>query len=515
MSDKIIVTNKGALVNKYDNNGFTKIGKALKGLIEADMQRGIVTKVVHIDNEEDMREAGNKIVRNALDTIENKEAIDAVFNLFNPDYLVILGSSDVIPHQDLKNPLFIQGGGGDEDIHVWSDLPYACEAAYSQDISRFIGVTRVLGRIPDLFGANEPSYLITLLKTASQYKSLPRQDYEDYLGLTADVWKGSTAMSIKKIFGNSQNLLLAPPSGPGYPNGQLHSRIHFINCHGATAIPEFYGQIGNDNYPVSLTTKTTVGEIVEGTVAAVECCYGAELYDSVTLSKDKPICQSYLEQGAYGYFGSTTIAYGPADSNGSADLICQYFLSQILNGASLGRAALLARQEYLGNASQIDAVDLKTIAQFYLLGDPSLQPITKPRPTDIPSGIDHADAERFIRAERREKMKQMGEFLSKTKPTASKKAPVGDLSDTAKSAISNIVKKAGLPDNVKITAFDIDIPEGIERVGGIKPITVPSRYIVAIGTPPGENKENIRRGVAVVAKEANGQIINYRIYHQR
>jgi hypothetical protein len=514
LNDKVIVTNRSALVKKYDSNGIAAIGQALKDLVDSDKQRGIETKIVHIDSEEDMRGAGNIKVINALDARQNKEAIDAIYNSLNPDYLVILGAPDVIPHQDLKNPVFAQNGGdGDDDAYAWSDLPYACNTPYSQDTSSFIGPTRVVGRIPDLFGASEPSYLISLLRTASQYKSRPIQDYGKYLGLTAEVWKGSSSISIRNIFGNDQDLLLAPPSGPEYPNGQLNCLIHFINCHGATAAPEFYGQTGN-SYPISLTTQKTSGQIREGTIAAVECCYGAELYDSATLSADKPICQSYLEQGTYGYFGSTTIAYGPADTNGSADLICQYFLIQILNGASIGRAALMARQQYVGNVSQMDAVDLKTLAQFYLLGDPSIQPIVKSHPTDIPPEVDTSEAERFTRAERREKMKQMGEFLSKTKPTASKQVPAGDLSSTARDALSNIVKKAGLPSDVKITAFGVETPPGVEGIDA-KATVVPSRYLIAIGIPHGTHKENIKRGVAVVAKELNGRIINYRIYHQR
>jgi len=39
---------------------------------------------------------------------------------------------------------------------------------------------------------------------------------------------------------------------------------------------------------------------------------------------------------------------------------------------------------------------------------------------------------------------------------------------------------------------------------------------VAIGTPEGEETvEKVKRGVAVVAKELNGRIVDYRIYHQR
>jgi len=166
------------------------------------------------------------------------------------------------------------------------------------------------------------------------------------------VWQGSTRLSLDNIFGNNNKLLLAPPKGPKYPGGELGTRMHFINCHGGPAAPEFYGQKGN-KYPISLNTQVTSGAIHEGTVASVECCYGGELYDSVTLGLDMPICQSYLRQGAYGYLGSTTIAYGPADDNGAADVICQKFLLNVLGGASIGRAALMARQEFVGNTSQM------------------------------------------------------------------------------------------------------------------------------------------------------------------
>ena len=51
--------------------------------------------------------------------------------------------------------------------------------------------------------------------------------------------------------------------------------MHFINCHGDTAKSEFYGQQGDD-YPTSLDTKSTIGEILDGPVASAECCYGVK-----------------------------------------------------------------------------------------------------------------------------------------------------------------------------------------------------------------------------------------------
>ncbi len=512
MDDKIIVTNRKALLSKYGSKGFATIRKALAVLTAADKKRGINSRIVYLDYVTDMKKTGGKAVINTLDPRENKVAIDAVFKFFNPHYLMILGASDVVPHQDLDNTAYSQSGG-DDDAHAWGDLPYACDVPYSRDPASFVGPTRVVGRLPDLVAANEPSYLVSLLKTVADYKSRLPEDYTDYLGLSAEVWQGSTRLSLNNIFGNADKLLLAPPSGPNYPDGQLRNRMHFINCHGGTASPEFYGQRGS-SYPKSMTTKLTAGEILEGTVAAVECCYGAELYDAITLAVDLPICQSYLQQGGYGYFGSTTIAYGPSEGNGAADLICQYFLLNVLDGASIVHAALMARQQFVERTAQMDALDLKTLAQFNLLGDPSVHPIAEPSATKVPTNVATVEAESFFRSERRQKMKMTGDFLTKTKPTASKRVPTGKLSPLTKAALSNITKLAGLSEKQTFTAFAVEgapTPKGL--VSKVKPS--PMRYLIAIGIPEGETTEKVNRGIAVVAKELNGRIIGYRIYQQR
>jgi hypothetical protein len=514
MSEKIIVTNRKALVNKYGNSGLVLIEKAIGALVSADKKRAVASKVVYLDSSVGMKKLNCKAVKNPSDPRQNKDAIDAIFKFFSPNYLLIVGAPDIVPHQDLDNPAYMQEGAeGDDDPKALGDLPYACDAPYSKDPDQFIGPTRVVGRLPDLVGTNEPSYIISLLKTAANYTSRPAKDYTAYLGLSAEHFQGSTQLSVDRIFGNSDKLFLSPASGPNYPNGELRNRMHFINCHGAPSSPEFYGQHGTD-FPVSLTTQSTRGEILEGTVAAAECCYGAELYDGVTLAIDKPICQSYLEQGGYGYFGSTTIAYGPSEGNGAADLICQYFLLNVLDGASLGRAALMARQQFVKNVAQMDAIDLKTLAQFCLLGDPSVHPIAEPNATKVPPNVANSDAQRFFRTEDRDKMKTFGNFLSATTPTASKQVPIGKIAPNAKTALSNIAKLVGLPEEQKFTAFAIKTTQVLKNSLS-KVSSSPSRYLIAIGTPKGAKNKKIKQGIAVVAKELDGRIIGYRIYYQR
>ncbi len=507
MDDKVIVTNRTAMLRKYGTKGAAAVVKALKALLAADKKRGISTRVVFLDDAATMKKLKGKAVTNAADPRQAKGAVDAVFRGLDPDYLMILGAPDVVPHQDLKNL------AGDDDDVAWGDLPYACEAPYSRNPEAFIGPTRVVGRVPDLSGATEPSYLLGLLRTAAGYVRRPQADYLDYFGLSADVWKGSTTLSLENVFGNSNGLLLAPPSGPAYPGGELKARMHFINCHGGSASPEFQGQRGS-SYPVALTTRHTAGRITEGAVAAVECCYGAELYDSVTLGLDIPICQSYLKQGAYAYFGSTTIAYGPADTNGAADLICQYFLLNLLDGASIGRAALLARQQFVDGVAQMDPIDLKTLSQFCLLGDPSVHPVRSAAAAGVPKGLAGGEVERFFRAERRAKLRQAGAYLRKTKPTAAKREEKAAIAPKVRTALSNIAAQAGLRRAQPFGAFGVKRPAGAGALAG-KASATPTRYHVAVGLPAGAAQDSRMLLVAVVAKELDGRIVGYRIYHRR
>jgi len=148
---------------------------------------------------------------------------------------------------------------------------------------------------------------------------------------------------------------------------------HFINCHGAEVDPHFYGQRGS-SYPIAMASGDVAAGVKRNTIIAAECCYGAQLFDPQQAGNVFPICNSYLDAGAIAFLGSTTIAYGPGSGNGSADLLTQYFLINALAGSSFGRAFLEARQKFVLGQKMEDPVNVKTLAQFILLADPSLQP---------------------------------------------------------------------------------------------------------------------------------------------
>ncbi len=515
MDDKIIVTNRTALTVKYGAQGYAKIKQALADLIASDSTRGLRSRLVLVDDPATMKKFKGPAVTDAASPRQNKEAVDAVFRATSPDYLMILGAIDVVPHQDLTNPMF--SAGDDDDPEAYGDLPYACEARYSRDIARFKAPSRVVGRLPDLTGARNPSFLLSLLSKTARWTSRPATDYASYFGLSTASWAKSTRQSLFNVFGNSDQLLLSPKRGPNFTAAQLAPLSHFINCHGGLSDPCFYGEEDKENdpdQPVSMKSDRLVGKIRKGTVVAAECCYGAQLYDSVTLGLPLPISQQYLRQGASGFFGSSTIAYGPAEGNGSADLITQYFLLALLAGASLGRATLLARQQFAQQTNELDAADLKTLAQFNLLGDPSVHPVKPVTATGIPKGIDADVARREMRKTRRAQLQVSALALEVTKATAARRSRTDRRSPSVKQALANIARIAGRRDGKAFVPFDVQRPLGTSKRNA-KAAGMASRYFVAVFRRRGARAGMHGLRVAAVAREVNGRITGYRIYVEK
>jgi hypothetical protein len=113
------------------------------------------------------------------------------------------------------------------------------------------------------------------------------------------------------------------------------------------------------------------------------CCYGAQVFSpndpAVRPPGAWPIASTYLRGGAYGFAGSTMIAWVGPQEMACADWIVAGFLKGALGGASLGRAFLESKQDYLRWINQQGAApgieDEKTLIEFVLLGDPSIQPV--------------------------------------------------------------------------------------------------------------------------------------------
>src|SRR5262249_28846981 len=195
---------------------------------------------------------------------------------------------------------------------------------------------------------------------------------------------------------------------------------------GADHSPQFFGQpaSGKQEFPVAMDAAFVDGKITEGAVVAAECCYGGQLYELSSLEPQMGLCNVYLANKSYGFFASTTIAYGPDKGTGQADFICQFFMRGAAAGASLGRAALQARQQFVKAASPPDPSDIKTLAQFNLYGDPSITPVAVAQAVVPPAVAGKAkakakgkavfSAQRVERKDRRRMLFSQGAHIAET-----------------------------------------------------------------------------------------------------
>jgi hypothetical protein len=520
--DKLIVTNVAALRAKYQAAGVAEIRGALEALIAADAGRGLVTRALDLSSRTQMRAVRGRPVRDPGHRRENKDAIDAAYRAITPDYLLLLGSIDVIPHQRLINPLYDpDDADGDTDPSVPSDLPYACEAPYSRLIRDFRGPTRVVGRLPDLTGADDPEYLIGLLRTAARYRTRARDAYDTYFGLSVYWWRASTGLSLRTLFGNSDGLKTSPPQGPDWTRTDLAPRVHFINCHGRPADPTFVGQSHEDSeeYPEAHRADRVHERISDGAIVAAECCFGADLYDPARADGQPAICYAYLGSGAYGYLGSTTIAYGPSSGNGWADLLCRYFLEEVLRGASLGRALLEARHRYTLGMSVMQGEDLKTLAQFTLLGDPSIHAISR-----VPQALEKTPL--FIRALdvgelppgrglRRDRLLRTGMLLEDTVGSV-RRSPKQRPSALVLKALVAAARDAGLRrERLRFASFAVQDPATARlRRETKRRGATPTAVHTAIGSHH-SRRNGVKRIVLVSATVERGRIVRLRRLHSR
>ena len=428
--DKVLVTHSGALRRKYGPAGAAAVRAALDALVAADAARGLLSRVLLLDNAASMKAVKAAAVPDG-DWVAAVRAVDLAATRWLPSYIALVGATDVVPQARVRNPL--AGLGDDADPFVPSDLPYACDrpdtwnapAGHLMDPGELLAVTRVVGRIPDLVGATEPSMLLAALATATGYTQRRATSFQRVFSLSASVWKGSTVQSVDLLPGPAPTTHLSPPARTGWGKRDLAPRVHFVNCHGGDTTPDWFGQLaGGAIDTVALAPEDIDGRITEGTFVAAECCYGAMHADPADLGGRVPLLWAYLRSGGYAGVGSSTTSYGPADGNGQADLICRYVLEGVMAGASTGRAMLDARQRFIRELGSMGPEDLKTLAQFDLLGDPSLQAVAlagrssgTPKRVGVPKAA-RATAPQAGLARRRAVLAASGRALSSSVPRA-------------------------------------------------------------------------------------------------
>ncbi len=497
MPTKVLVTHREAIQQKYRAN-WAELDIAIQKLIAADALRGITTTLVYLD---DQSLGAARAVR--ADARSFKSAIDYVATRApKPDYIAILGGPDIVPHQLLKNPV-VQD---DRDRDVPSDLPYASDAPWGEDVESFVAPARVVGRIPDQPDEIRPDGLIRILDHAARWRP-PTQAPQDYFCVTAHVWIGCARITLEKLFGNSSALRISPSDGPGWSAADLAPRWHFIVCHGSHASSDFYGEKDRE-FPVSHRSQTVLERSAVGTVVSAECCYGAELY-STRLASLPGICLSYLRAGAIAFMGSTNIAYGGRDDISGCDYLCRYFLEHVRKGASLGRALLEARLEFARGVNALSPVDLKTLAQFLLLGDPSLRAVA-PTPFET---FTHSRAVVRAHNARRELLSGEAEALARGTPRAIR-ATAAYSSGDVRARLEAEAAAAGYTATGLPRSYDAHVPAPFAAGAAVSPVM---RFHVMAARPAGEASltrsvdpaspaSEVTVSLLVVARERDGAI---------
>jgi hypothetical protein len=382
---KIVLTHRGAAKAKYGSSGWSSIRAAVTALAKADASRGITTKFMALDSASDMHRAGAQPVSAPSDAQAIKAAIDGIFLNLQPAYLAILGGPDLVAPVNLANPLWTGNPNDDPDQFVPSDLPYACDASFGLSPADYRAATRVVGRIPDLIGVADPHVLVYQLHIAAAQQPQRRKSPQKVFAVSAKVWQRSTSLSVSGLPDVSSTVQTSPTQGPSWTATQLAPLIHFVNCHGGEFEPNWFGQATptNWNLPIAIAA-TRVPASANGMVVAAECCYGAAHWPPSAAAGQPSVALTYLGNGAAAVFGSSTVAYGPATTTNYADDLCRLFVTEVLGGASVGRAVLVARQNYVQAQGMLDPTDLKTLAQFTLLGDPSAVPFVVATPHAMP-----------------------------------------------------------------------------------------------------------------------------------
>lgn len=506
MATKLIITIREKLKNKYGNN-IIVLEKLFGRLIVSDAGRGLQTKIIYLDDPLMVQRYGY-VIDSLWGEKVCKDTFDQIYWHEKPEYMAIFGAQDVFPFQSLINPLY--GPGHDNDKEIPSDLPYASDSPYSTDCNSFINPTRVVGRIPDLpyehhDGQGDIDYVKDIIEHIIDAVPANIPSVADYFSISADQWKLSTQESLRKIFGNSFAMKLSPPNIVGsYKSTDLAMLSHYFNLHGALGRRAFYGQRAS-SYPEAINTTDLVN-LTPGTFVAAECCYGAQL---LPLPIGMSMASTYLKQKATVFMGSSTISYGPPSGQALADLICQYFNINLLKGASSGRALLDARQKFItDNGPTIDAHELKTISQFYILGDPSLQPVKNSDTADFITTIE----------ERRSNLTAKGFNLGLTIPNTIKKEDYKDLKSFEILGISSLLNEfSDFKSPVSRMVFEVEnsSAENFKFINAIMPKDVPSEpetirfHVFQSG---GVDENGICRIEALVIKERNAKFMGYKKY---
>ncbi|HRQ51842.1 MAG TPA: hypothetical protein PLR74_14945, partial [Agriterribacter sp.] len=171
-----------------------------------------------------------------------------------------------------------------------------------------------------------------------------------------------------------------------------------------------------------------------------------------------------------------------------------------------GRALLQARQQFLSESGpHLDPYELKTVAQFYLLGDPSVLPV-------IDDSVKKVVSRNTVQNTRMKLFNKGCDLKKSLAPSHKEKtvAPSAHQKD-----INILLRETGFTAYHKKGVYKASIKTGSRSIAEKKlaPRTARFRtFVKAVSTPGSVGFNNIK---VLVVKESSEQLLGWRIYERR
>jgi Peptidase family C25 len=450
---KLSVTVKRRLERKYKKNSdaLKQINTEIQNWIKADARRGVQTVHVEVDNskDEEMRKRRVRPVSGRVTPLKVKRVIDDLWKRLRPKYLVLFGGDDIVPMFKVRNPThYWRTGVTDWDRMLPTDNPYATRKPFDpRDIDSYLVPDRVIGRIPDIKSIKDPAWLVDYLKTATKWKSRRAGIYKKTYAICTSESSGAGRECMQFISKPASELLISPPTRDTSTSARnrLSARLHLIKCHGIRLDANFWGK--GKRFVRAIKSTTLKACLKPATLVGATCCWGAQIFSPNARHARRgrwPLASIYLRKGAFAFLGPTARAWFGGPTMGFADYIVADYLKWILRHASIGRAFLESKHEYMCNylegGGTPDPLDQKTLIEYVLLGDPSIHPVRKKvsRPENVLD--DQERAQRRVVHVRR--AREIRKLLPKRAPaTPRDRARAKDVFNSAQRALGKHVSK--------------------------------------------------------------------------
>jgi hypothetical protein len=385
----LILGNRGALTRRFGVDGWRRIDDQLQKVCTVLRGQGMTLCAGYID-QADSLVLGDMVVRQPIPA--EPLAIRDLIRRFAEHCgaaqvelatVVLIGGDECIPFHRLQNPI------PDDDRVIFSDNPYACDDA------GYLIPQRIVSRLPE-GDDDDPTLLLNMLTTMTDYhRSAHHQGRQGFdvaawlrirsgvgdrlaRGVAAEVWQEPSRLVLRNLHADAKLILSPPHTNQSSAHKVIAGReVLYLNLHGAAGMPHFYGQPADawgaaTALPIALSPDHIQRSAVAGTIIISEACYGAELAGR-NIRNSIPL--KALSQGALAFVGATVNAYGSSVAPLlGADLLFERLTHHLATGMPVGMSLHYARLEFAQTMYDrqgfLDDVDMKTLIEFILLGDP-------------------------------------------------------------------------------------------------------------------------------------------------